>query len=139
MNSPTSDIDADNASAEPKGFREALSRYISATNTHDFDTVLALLHPDVVFRFSDTDCDTIAAARRYFETAWATVIDELYEAVDISWRLPSPTTAIASYRYRWSGLVGGEPRSGGGRATNVFVADSEGRWLLAHEHLTPGP
>jgi ketosteroid isomerase-like protein len=121
----------------PDGYCDALDEYIAGTNTHDFDNVRPLLHPDAVFRFSDADCAGVLAAQHYFEGTWAAVKDERYDAVDVAWRLPTPTTAIASYTYRWTGLIDGQRHSGSGRATNVFVTGSEGRWLLAHEHLSP--
>ena len=125
--------------AAPDGYRDALAAYIAGTNTYDFDHVRPLLHPDVVFRFSDTDCTTLLAARHYFENTWSVVQDEHYEAGDVAWRVPTPTTAIASYTYRWAGVIDGERRSGSGRATNVFVTGADGRWVLAHEHLSPSP
>jgi hypothetical protein len=35
----------------------------------------------------------------------------------------------------WSGLVGGEARSGQGRGTNVIVK-TRTRWQIKHEHLS---
>lgn len=122
--------------AGPDGYVDALHGYIAATNTHDFDRVRRLLHPDAVFRFSDADCMSMPAIQQYFENAWSIVQEERYAAIDVSWRLPTPTTAIASYTYRWAGRVDGEFRSGSGRATNVFVYEFAGGWLLAHEHLS---
>lgn len=119
------------------GYRVALDDYIAGTNTHDFDQVRPLLHPDVVFRFNDMDCTSLLAAQRYFENTWSVVQSEHYEAVEVTWRVPTPTTAIASYTYRWTGFVDGERHRGSGRATNVFVIDPAGRWVLAHEHLSP--
>ena len=81
-----------------------------------------LLHPDVVFRFSDADCVSTQAVQEYFENAWSIVHDERYEAIDVAWRLPTPSTAIASYTYQWAGVIGGAASKGSGRATNVFVA-----------------
>lgn len=125
------------SAATPDGYRDALDDYIAGTNAHDFDHVRPVLHPEVVFRFSDADCATLLAAQRYFEHTWSVVQDERYAAVDVAWRVPTPTTAIASYTYRWTGLVDGQRRSGSGRATNVFVTDPAGRWVLAHEHSSP--
>ena len=139
MNLSTPDVSMTTAIAAPNGYVEALHRYIRATNTHQFDSVRPLLHPDVVFRFSDADCVGLPAVQRYFENAWSIVHDERYEAIDVAWRLPLPNTAIASYTYRWAGFIDGTARSGGGRATNVFVGNPGGDWLLAHEHLSPAP
>lgn len=122
--------------AAASGYLEALDKYIAATNTHDFGRVRPLLHPDVVFRFSDADCVTMPAVQQCFENAWSIVREERYAAVDVDWRIPIPNVAIASYTYRWAGFINGEARNGEGRATNVFVAAPAGGWLLAHEHLS---
>lgn len=120
----------------PPAAAAALERYIEATNSHDFDQVQPLLHPHAAHRFTDAECTTLDATRRYFERTWATVVDERYEAVDVVWLTPSPSIAVALYTFRWNGLIDGRPRGGRGRATNVFVVDERGRWLLALEHLS---
>jgi ketosteroid isomerase-like protein len=122
----------------PEACRAALARYLAATNEHDFDQVAQVLHPAAVHRFTDADCTSLAQTRRYFERTWRTVADEHYTATDVRWIHPTEGTAIATYVYEWSGRIEGEPRSGNGRATNVFVAVEDGRWLLALEHLS-GP
>lgn len=137
MRMSTHHVFAATNAAAASGYLEALDRYIEATNTHDFERVRPLLHADAVFRFSDADCVNLPAVQRYFEKAWSTVQDERYEAIDVAWRLPTPSIAIASYTYRWAGLISGKVRNGQGRATNVFVAVPGDGWLLAHEHLSP--
>lgn len=120
----------------PNSCQAALARYIEATNEHDFDRVARVLHPSVVHRFTDADCTSVAQIREYFERTWKTVADEHYVATDVRWTHPTEGTAIATYTYAWSGCIAGEPRRGSGRATNVFVAAEDGRWLLALEHLS---
>lgn len=117
----------------------ALEDMIRATNTHDFDSVSPLLAPDVVYHFTDETIRGRAAARAYFERTWHTVRDEEYEIEDAEWLVSTDATAVAIYRFVWRGLIDGRARSGSGRATNVFVRAEEGRWLLAHEHLSPEP
>lgn len=117
----------------------ALADLIGATNTHDFDRVSPLLAPDVVYHFTDETVRGRAAAREYFERTWHTVRDEEYGIEDVEWLVSSDATAVASYCFVWRGIIDGLPRSGSGRATNVFVRAEEGRWLLAHEHLSPEP
>jgi ketosteroid isomerase-like protein len=43
--------------------------------------------------------------------------------------------AVCRYRFSWRGVVGGEPRSGHGRGTNVLVRQ-DGQWKIEHEHLS---
>lgn len=116
---------------------DVLEKYIAATNTHDFDNVANILHPEAVYYFSDSTCRTSAEIRDYFEKAWQTVADEVYSATDIEWLVRSADTAVCVYRYHYEGYVDGSFVSGTGRATNVFVSSGVAdNWLLIHEHLS---
>lgn len=119
-------------------YRKALENYIEATNTHRFDNVEQLLHPDAVYWFSDKTCTSINEIRAYFENAWHTIQDEIYNAQDIQWLVVEENTATCIYQYTYTGYFKGSPVSGKGRATNVFKKD-DGKWKLIHEHLSDGP
>ncbi len=122
----------------PTTAAEALSGYLEATNTHDFDQVEKLLHPTAVYFFGDATCIGHEQVRAYFERTWAMIPDEHYWAEDIRWVTDTNQAAVATYTYHWKGTIAGEPRSGAGRATNVFTRTEHG-WQLAHEHLSPLP
>lgn len=117
---------------------EALSRYLEATNSHDFSQVAPLLVPDAVYFFGDATCTGRAEVQAYFERTWETIPDERYWAEDITWTARSTQVAVATYTYRWTGTLPTGPASGAGRATNVLVADGQG-WRLCHEHLSGLP
>jgi len=65
--------------------QQALKQYIEATNTHRFENVKKLLHPEAVYWFSDRTCRTIDDIQAYFETAWDIIEEEVYSANDVSW------------------------------------------------------
>lgn len=127
----------DTAAAAPSA-DEALSRYLEATNSHDFSQVATLLVPDAVYYFGDATCVGRAEVQEYFERTWESIPDERYWAEDITWTARSTHVAVATYTYRWTGTLPTGPASGAGRATNVLVADGQG-WRLCHEHLSGLP
>jgi ketosteroid isomerase-like protein len=117
-------------------YQKALQQYIEATNTHKFNNVEKMLHPDAVYWFSDQSCTAIEEIRAYFEHAWDLIKEEMYAARDIEWIAADSKTATCLYTYHYEGYLKGEFVSGSGRATNVFVKDENGEWKLKHEHLS---
>ncbi|QOS98954.1 nuclear transport factor 2 family protein [Brevibacterium sp. JNUCC-42] len=117
---------------------EILHNYIEATNTHNFDEVKKLLHPNAVYYFSNRTCTTHQEIQKYFESAWSFIQNEIYKAQDIRWLFTGSDSATCTYTYYYEGYMNGEYTSGQGRATNVFVKESTG-WLLIHEHLSSIP
>lgn len=115
-----------------------LQDYITATNTHNFEEVRKLLHPQAVYFFTDQSCTTHEAIQTYFEHAWSIVKDENYEARDVQWLHQGSDSATCTYTYFYEGYINGAYAHGYGRATNVFVKEEEA-WLLIHEHLSPLP
>ncbi|RJX39257.1 nuclear transport factor 2 family protein [Paenibacillus pinisoli] len=116
--------------------QQALKQYIEATNTHHFENVKKLLHPEAVYWFSDRTCRTIDDIQAYFETAWDIIEEEVYSANDVSWISVDERSATCLYTYRFEGFHEGKPVSGSGRATNVFVKSEHDGWQLIHEHLS---
>lgn len=118
---------------------EALRAYEAALGTQDWAQVEPLVHPDVTVTFSDGAChrgrEAVGAA---FSRNFASIEDERYALEDVEWVATGPCHAVCTYRFRWSGLVGGEPASGAGRGTSVLTNEG-GSWLLLAEHLGPGP
>lgn len=117
-------------------YQKALEAYIAATNTHDFNEVRKLLHPQAVYWFTDKSCTTPEQIRAYFENAWNLIREEVYSARDVQWVAEGPQSAACIYTYVWEGYHKGKFVSGSGRGTNVFVKDEEGEWKLVHEHLS---
>ena len=113
----------------------ALKRYIQATNTHDFNEVKDILHPQAVYWFSDKTCITTEEIGAYFNHAWNVIQEEVYSATDITWLTVDEKTATCLYTYHYEGQHNGEFVSGSGRATNIFTL-MNGEWKLIHEHLS---
>jgi ketosteroid isomerase-like protein len=118
------------------GYKSALEKYILATNTHDFANVEKLLDENAVYWFSDKTCVNSEEIKSYFNNSWKMIQEEVYEAENIQWIAVDSNSATCLYTYKWRGYYKGELTSGSGRATNVFVRNSEGVWKLIHEHLS---
>jgi len=118
------------------GYKKALEKYILATNTHNFSNVEILLDDRAVYWFSDKSCVNKEEIKNYFENSWKMVEDEVYGAEDVKWIAANDNIATCLYKYTWEGLIKGKLTSGSGRATNVFIRNSDGVWKLIHEHLS---
>ena len=117
---------------------EILHNYIKATNTHKFDEVRKVLHPNAVYFFTNQNCTTHQEIQTYFENVWSVVKQENYEAHDVKWLYRGSNSATCTYTYFFEGYINEKYTSGYGRATNIFVKESA-EWLLIHEHLSPLP
>ncbi|MFF2752942.1 YybH family protein [Psychrobacillus sp. NPDC058041] len=118
------------------GFKNCLEQYIKATNTHNFENVKSLLHPNAVYWFSDKTCTTINEIQNYFENAWDVIKEEVYAASNVHWLVADEKTATCIYTYHYEGYYDGKFVFGSGRATNVFIKENEHDWKLIHEHLS---
>ncbi|PIJ98569.1 YybH family protein [Lysinibacillus sphaericus] len=116
-------------------YEQALERYIQATNTHHFNKVKVILHPQAVYWFSDKTCTTTEEIGAYFNHAWNVIQEEVYSATDITWLTVDEKTATCIYTYHYEGYHNGKSVSGSGRATNIFTW-MNGEWKLIHEHLS---
>lgn len=121
-----------------RDYMDVLNNYIKATNTHNFDEVRKFLHPKAVYFFSDKSCTNHEEIRAYFEAAWSMVKNENYEAQDVQWLFMGSNSATCTYTYFYEGFINEKYAHGYGRATNVFVKESD-EWLLIHEHLSSLP
>ncbi|KAB2333987.1 YybH family protein [Bacillus mesophilum] len=117
---------------------KVLQNYIKATNTHNFEEVRKSLHPNAVYFFSDQTCTTHEEIQAYFENGWSIVQEESYQAKNVNWLYSGSDSATCTYTYFYEGYIDGKTISGRGRATNIFVKESD-EWLLIHEHLSPLP
>lgn len=117
---------------------DILNEYIKATNTHNFNEVKKVLHPNAIYFFSNKTCSTHEEIQKFFEQTWSVIENESYAAQDVIWLHAGTDSATCTYTYFYEGYINGKYASGHGRATNVFVKDS-GEWLLIHEHLSPLP
>jgi ketosteroid isomerase-like protein len=117
---------------QPTAFVRA---YEQATNSHDIANVAPLIAADAVYWFSDGSYrgrDAILAA---IAQTFATIRDETYQIADLEWVATDSSLAVCRYRFSWTGIINGLPRSGSGRGTNVLIKTSGG-WQMLHEHLS---
>ncbi len=116
-------------------FKKALDCYIEATNTHDFNNVKELLHPEAVYWFTDRTCTSLEEIGAYFNHAWDLIKEEVYSATNVQWLTVDETSATCIYTYHYEGYYNENFISGSGRATNVFTKVNN-EWKLVHEHLS---
>ncbi|MQY15132.1 hypothetical protein SRB5_53100 [Streptomyces sp. RB5] len=109
--------------------------YERANNSHDIERVVPFIAADAVYWFSDGAYRGIGEIRSAIEKTFATILDEVYQVRDLEWPVLTPDVAVCRYRFAWDGVIGGEPRSGQGRGTNVIVRRDDG-WKMLHEHLS---
>jgi len=112
-----------------------LRLYEQVANSRDFDQVAPLVADDAVYWFSNGSYAGLAAIRKAFESTWTAIAEEDYRITDVRWLIANDDAAACVYTYSWSGLIGGQRRSGGGRGTNV-LARTEAGWQIVHEHLS---
>lgn len=124
------------AEATPATPEATFEAYIGATNTHDFNVVAPLIANPAIYWFRDKDDRGLDAVRQSFNRTWSIVEDEVYSVHDVQWLVRDWRAAVVVYGYCWTGRIEGRARWGGGLATNV-LSNSDGRWAVVHEHLTP--
>jgi ketosteroid isomerase-like protein len=106
--------------------------------SRDMDAALALLTDDVAFFYSNGSALWGKADFAATMTAnWKLVSNYKYTTLDAIWLVQSDSAASVIYTFSWSGEVGGNNVSGGGRGTRVLRREPAG-WRIAHEHLSTG-
>jgi ketosteroid isomerase-like protein len=121
-----------NLAAELTAF---LRRYEQANNSHDIDRVVPLIAEDAIYWFSDGSYQGLDEIAGAIKRTFGTIQDEKYEIQDLEWVVLAADHAVCRYRFFWTGVVDGQPRSGEGRGTNVIVK-RDGAWTMQHEHLS---
>jgi ketosteroid isomerase-like protein len=118
--------------------RELFEAYKAEINKHDFDFLVPLLSNECTFWFSSGTYSGLKDSRAAFEKTWSMILDEVYSISDVKWIADSPTAAVCTYTFNWSGLINGQHGEGKGRGTSCFRQESTG-WKIVHEHLSPFP
>jgi ketosteroid isomerase-like protein len=118
--------------AELTAFMKA---YEEANNSHDIERVKPMIAVDATYWFTDGSYQGVPQIAGAITRTFSTIKDETYEINDLEWVLLGGEQAVCRYRFSWRGVVGGEPRSGHGRGTNVIVKH-DGQWQISHEHLS---
>lgn len=112
-----------------------MKAYEEANNSHDIERVAPMIAVDATYWFTDGSYRGLPEIASAISRTFSTIHDETYEISDLDWIVLAPESAVCRYRFSWKGIVGGEPRSGHGRGTNV-ITKHEGKWQIAHEHLS---
>lgn len=112
-----------------------LRRYEQANNSHDIDRVVPLIAEDAVYWFSDGSYQSLGEIAEAIERTFGAIRDETYEIKDLEWVVLTADHSVCRYRFFWTGVIDGQPRSGEGRGTNVIVK-RDGVWKMQHEHLS---
>ncbi|MBW2282179.1 MAG: nuclear transport factor 2 family protein [Deltaproteobacteria bacterium] len=117
---------------------EFLREYEAANRSHDLERVLRLVHDDAVYWFSDgkSHCGRAAIARA-IRSNFDTIEAEDYRIEDVAWLARDGDFPACTYRFVWSGVIGGTPASGAGRGTCVLARRADS-WAVLHEHLSQG-
>ncbi|KAH8590555.1 hypothetical protein B0O99DRAFT_305002 [Bisporella sp. PMI_857] len=118
--------------SELVSFMEAYER---ASNSHDISKVMPFIAEDATYWFSDGSYRGPTEIRAAIEKTFAKIVDEVYKVQDLEWPVVTAEVATCRYRFVWTGIVGGELRSGQGRGTNIIVRREMG-WMMLHEHLS---
>jgi ketosteroid isomerase-like protein len=112
-----------------------MRRYEQAANSHDIGRVAPLIASDAVYWFSDGSHRGLGEIAGAIERTFVAIQDEVYEIKELEWIVLAADHAVCRYRFFWTGVVDGRPRSGQGRGTNVLVK-RDGWWKVQHEHLS---
>lgn len=115
-----------------------LAAYEAALATQDWEQVAPLIHDDCVAVFTEDTFRGKHAVEGAFRKTFALIRDETYHLSNISIIHATAESTVLAYDFAWSGIIGGQRASGGGRGTSVLVKQ-HGRWLLLYEHLGPPP
>jgi ketosteroid isomerase-like protein len=103
------------------------------------DRTLSMIADDALYWFSNGTShhgkSEIAAA---FKFNADTIKDDTYKIGALRWIVKTPTCAVCTYPFHWTGKVGGQPAEGRGRGTSVLEKRGEA-WFVVHEHLSKGP
>ena len=119
--------------ADPSDF---ISAYESALESQQWEKVAPLIHDNCVATFNNGTYVGKAAVKKAFTSTFELIQDETYKISNIHWIETNEDYAVLIFHFAWSGIIHGEPTSGGGRGTSVLIND-EGDWKLLSEHLGP--
>jgi ketosteroid isomerase-like protein len=114
---------------------EFIRAYEQATNSHDVTRLAPMIAADAVYWFTDGSHRGRDAVLAAISQTFSAIRDEVYRISELEWIAADSARAVCRYRFAWTGTVGGQPRSGSGRGTNVLVSH-DGAWQMLHEHLS---
>jgi len=117
---------------------EFLREYETSGRTGGVERTLRMIDERAVYWFSDGSAHVgKAAVERAIRRNADLIRDETYRMSDVAVVAQTAEVAACTFRFDWSGVVGGEPASGSGRGTIVLRRRGES-WAVVHEHLSKG-
>ncbi|MEM6757590.1 MAG: DUF4440 domain-containing protein [Planctomycetota bacterium] len=117
---------------------ELMNEYAEASRSQDLGRVMSMIDDEAVYWFSTGAAHTgKAAIAEAINANFATIEGDDYRLHDLNWVVHTERCAVCTYRFTWSGVIGGQPASGEGRGTSVLKRRGEA-WVVAHEHLSRG-
>jgi ketosteroid isomerase-like protein len=117
---------------------EFMQAYERCTNTHEIEVLADLMADDAIYLFSNQTSHTGKfAVRKAIQANFDAIEGETYRIHGLKWVAKSEDVAACVYEFDWSGRIDGKAASGHGRGTTV-IRRIEGRWKVAHEHLSTG-
>jgi hypothetical protein len=115
---------------------QALACYEAALAARNLEAIERLIDNEACFLFSEGTYFGRKAIGEAIAHTFATIKDETYRISDAHWIYRSPSAALCTYQFFWSGMIGDQFCSGEGRGTSLLTLSSCG-WQIKHEHLGP--
>jgi ketosteroid isomerase-like protein len=112
-----------------------MTAYEEANNSRDIGRLGQMIAKDATYWFSDGSYRSLGEITAAIKRTFLTIHDEVYKIGQLEWVVLTPEYAACRYRFSWTGVIDGQPRSGRGRGTNVLVK-RDGEWKMQHEHLS---
>lgn len=115
---------------------EFLKRYEAALASQSWEHISPFFAEGAVVVFSEGTYVGKPQIEAAFRRTFDRIQDETYRIENLLWVDVQASSALCTYTFMWSGLVGGQRRSGQGRGTSLLVREGT-TWKIKHEHLGP--
>lgn len=115
---------------------EFLVAYEAALASQEWKQVAPLIHERCTAVFTEKTFMGKSEVEQAFRRTFNLIQDETYKISSVQWLDRCEHHAICLYDFAWSGIINGQPASGGGRGTAVLKWEN-GHWQLLCEHLGP--
>ncbi len=117
--------------------QQFITDYAAALATQQWPNVAPLIHSDACVTFTNGSVHKgIKAIEDAYTRNFSLIKNEEYAITEVNWIKADDATAVYTFRFKWTGIINGQPASGAGRGTAVIVKH-DGRWQLLAEHLSP--
>lgn len=109
--------------------------YEAALRSQRWERVAPLLHDEACVTFSTGAVHRgKAEVQQAFEHNFAAIENDNFHISELVWRERTAERATYTFRFAWSGRVGGQPAAGAGVGTITLVRRIDG-WRLLEETL----